>query len=209
MKGIIVGALGTVLIGIAAGASLIHSGRIDVAADTPHHPLTENLLEWARERSIERRAIDIAVPNDLSDPARIRRGAGNYDAMCVICHLAPGVADTEIRKGLYPLPPNLSLTSADSPDARRFWIIKHGIKASGMPAWQQGGMEDAAIWDLTALLKALPGMTPEQYRHQVATSDGHKHHGALPDAGTQQKDRDAPRKATAKTHPHNHANHQH
>ena len=107
----------------------------------------------------------------------------NYDAMCVNCHLSPGVKDSEIRNGLYPTPPNLAgateSTHSSQSDARRFWIIKHGIKASGMPAWSKGGMNDEAIWDLTAFLKALPSLTPETYRRQVEASEGHSHEGLV------------------------------
>ncbi len=61
--------------------------------------------------------------------------------------------------------------------ARQFWIIKHGIKASGMPAWSKGGMEDEAIWDLVAFLQKLPGLTATDYKALVASSEGHSHGG--------------------------------
>lgn len=58
----------------------------------------------ARDRSIEVRSRDIEVPN-LDDQALIRAGAGNYNSMCIGCHLAPGVAETELSQSLYPAPP--------------------------------------------------------------------------------------------------------
>lgn len=181
MKKILFGATGVLAIGAAVAAALIEFGALDFAADTPHNPIVHRFIEWAREQSIAHRAIDIVPPTNLSDPARIHRGAGNYDAMCVECHLAPGVQDSEIRKGLYPTPPNLAKSAEkiqpDAADARRFWIIKHGIKGSGMPAWSKGGMEDEAIWDLAAFLNALPNLSPEQYHQAVELSEGHSHHG--------------------------------
>lgn len=179
MNRILMGALGALALAAAIAAGVVQAGLIDVAADTPHSPAVHGLIEWARERSIARRSADIVPPVDLADAARVRRGAGNYDAMCVGCHLAPGVDDTEIRKGLYPPPPNLAKPMQDfaGSDARRFWIIKHGIKASAMPAWGQGGMEDAAIWDLTAFLNVLPRLSAQEYRQQVAASEGHAHGG--------------------------------
>ena len=181
MKKILLGASGALVLGFAAVAVLLQAGVVDVAADTPHSPTVYRLIAWAREQSVMRRAADIVAPADLADAARIRRGAGNYDAMCVDCHLSPGVKDSEIRNGLYPTPPNLAgateSTHSSQSDARRFWIIKHGIKASGMPAWSKGGMNDEAIWDLTAFLKALPSLTPETYRRQVEASEGHSHEG--------------------------------
>lgn len=174
-----IGVLGTLGIAAATGAAVLYSGVVDVAADTPHSPLVYHLLEVARERAIARRSDVITPPTDLNDGERARRGAGNYAAMCAGCHLEPGVDNSEIRLGLYPTPPDLTQSTKEDA-ARRFWIIKHGIKASGMPAWSKGGMEDAAIWDLTAFLGRLPELTPEQYRAQVEASDGHAH-GGQPD----------------------------
>ena len=182
MKKLLLGALGTLAAGIVAVSVLLYTGSVDVAADVPHSSFVLRLIEWSREQSIARSIRDIKTPSDWSAPERLRRGAGNYAAMCASCHLSPGVANTEIRQGLYPIPPNLALRSdgairSDQMAARQFWIIKHGIKASGMPAWSKGGMDDQAIWDLTAFLNVLPTLSSEQYRQQVAASDGHSHAG--------------------------------
>jgi len=167
--------------GLVTGGTLVHAGFVDVAADSPHSSIVLDLIAWARDRALARLSRDIAPPADLDDVARVQRGAGNYASMCAGCHLIPGVQDSEIRQGLYPQPPNLSLTpTADDLaklDARRFWVIKHGIKASGMPAWAKGGMDDGAIWDLTAFLKTLPTLSSAEYHHLVATSGGHVHEG--------------------------------
>lgn len=181
MNKILIGALATVLLGTGTGLIVAGSGLIDVGADTLHSPVVFQALSFARERAIARRLADITAPADLADPERIRRGAGNYDAMCVNCHLAPGLPDSEIRLGLYPAPPNLSDKLPAGRDsrhpARDFWIIKHGIKASGMPAWSKGGMEDKAIWDLAAFLQQLPTLSNAAYLQLVASSDGHSHGG--------------------------------
>lgn len=167
-------AIVTVLLGMLAMAIFVWSGIYDIGADTPHARLTSSILETLRERSVAARAHRIAVP-ELQDPARIRRGAGNYDAMCVTCHLAPGLKESELSQGLYPKPPEFS-QPFDLPFAQAFWTIKHGIKASGMPAWGKS-MSDADIWDLVAFLGKLPGLTPEQYKAEVAASSGHSHDG--------------------------------
>jgi len=180
MKKVLLGAFGILSLCALTVMGLLQFGVIDMAADKPHSPVVHRLIEWAREQSIAHRAAGIIPPANLSDIERIRRGAGNYDAMCVNCHLSPGLEDSEIRKGLYPTPPNLSKPTnvADSrTDARRFWIIKHGIKASGMAAWSKGGMKDDAIWDLIAFLKIMPSLSLEEYRQHVEASDGHSHSG--------------------------------
>jgi hypothetical protein len=168
---------------VFAGAGFIYSGVYNIGADDPHWAPTHKLIQILRERSIAVRAEDLEVPADLGDTERARRGAGNYAAMCVGCHLAPGIEDSEIRKGLYPQPPKLAMTSDGHGDstrsaARQFWIIKHGVKASGMPSWSKGGMDDGTIWDMVALLQELPVLSPAEYKTLVDTSAGHSHEGA-------------------------------
>jgi mono/diheme cytochrome c family protein len=174
MKQILV-AIAIVLIAIVVlGAATIGTGAYDVAADAEHTEPVYWLLQTIRERSIAVRASSIHAPN-LEDPERLRRAAGNYDSMCAGCHLAPQAQATELSRGLYPRPPNLARAGELDP-ARAFWIIKHGIKSTGMPAWGQS-MEDAYIWDLVAFIQALPRMSTNDYAAAVRTSEGHSHGG--------------------------------
>lgn len=163
----------------AAGIGLFAvSGLYNFAADEPHFPWVSATLETMRERSIETRSEKLSVP-DLSDPTRVVKGAGNYAAMCASCHLAPGVDSSELSRGLYPQPPNLSKEKVDP--AHAFWVIKHGIKASGMPAWGKS-MDDESIWSLVAFLQKLPQMDDPQYDKAVGSSGGHSHAGGhVPD----------------------------
>ena len=165
----------SILSGVAvlAVAGFVWSGIYNIGADDQHTRPVYALMETMRERSIEARASKLKVP-DLKDPARITQGAGNNNAMCMGCHLAPGMEATEMSKGLYPAPPNLTQETVEAAEA--FWVIKHGIKASGMPAWGKS-MDDEYIWNMAAFLQALPKLTPEQYQALVASSGGHSHGG--------------------------------
>jgi len=146
--------------GIGLGA-FIGSGVYNIGADDHHTRIALALIEQLRDRSIGVRARAIEVP-DLDDAGRIAAGARQYAALCVSCHLAPGVTKSDLRPGLYPHPPNLS--QQDPRDVRReFWVVKHGIKMSAMPAWGKT-LNDAAIWDLVAFVRRMPLMTPEAYQ---------------------------------------------
>ena len=177
MKGFLIGVATTLGVGAIIGAGVVYSGRIDVSADTPHSALVYRLIETARDNAIDRQVRDAIVPANLADDERIRRGAGNYAAMCVECHFAPGKSNSEIRMGLYPEPPDLAQPGKADAAARQFWVIKHGIKASGMPAWSKGGIEDASIWDMVAFLQKMPTLNADQYAALVESSDGHSHGG--------------------------------
>lgn len=161
-------------VGLLGTTGAIYFGVVHPGADEPHSELVYRLIETARERAIAVRADDLTVPA-LGDAEQIKAGAGNYAAMCTGCHLAPGMAPTELSQGLYPAAPALATVGAPDP-ARAFWIIKHGIKASGMPAWGKS-MDDPYIWGMVAFLQKLPTLTPAQYKDLVASSGGHSHGG--------------------------------
>lgn len=146
---------------LAAGGGLfVVSGIYDIGADDHHTALVLALIGELRDRSIAVRAAAVEAP-DLADAARIASGARIYAVQCVGCHLAPGVNRSDLSRGLYPHPPNLAQQAP--PDARRaFWVVKHGIKMSAMPAWGRT-LDDAAVWDLVAFVRQLPSMTEENY----------------------------------------------
>ena len=169
---------------IVVGATVfVYAGIYNVGADDPHTRPMFALMQTVRSRSIHARSKDISVPK-LDDEQLILKGAGQYAAMCTGCHLKPGMTESEIRSGLYPQPPNLSQRRVDPQDA--FWVIKHGLKMSAMPAW---GLthDDDTIWSMVAFLQKLPDLTPAQYQDIVAKAPpdedmdmgqegGHHHH---------------------------------
>ena len=162
---------------LVVGLTFVYAGIFSVAADEPHWSLTHRLIEATRERSIAIRARDVE-PIALDDPALLAMGAEHYAEMCTGCHLAPGMKNTEIRAGLYPQPPNLVEHGAHRSAAESFWIIKHGLKMTGMPAWGVTH-DDRSIWGMVAFLQKLPELSPPQYEELVAQgrSSGHAHDG--------------------------------
>ena len=157
----------------------VWSGIYDIGADSIHSRPVYSMLQTLRERSITAHAGKLQPPANLNDMALIRQGAGNYDAMCTGCHLGPGIEPTELSRGLYPAPPNLS-TAGEFVPSHHFWVIKHGIKASGMPAWGKS-MGDEYIWGIVAFLQQLPKLDAARYRALVASSGGHSHGGGESD----------------------------
>jgi mono/diheme cytochrome c family protein len=159
-------ATGALLIVVAA--VLVHMGSFDVAADKPHSQPGFWLMDTVRERSVAIRAADITVPTDLADAKRIASGAAQYDEMCSLCHLAPGMKRTEISRGLYPRAPELRRKSELTP-AEQFWVVKHGLKMTGMPAWGVTH-DDQLLWDVVAFLRKLPELSADQYQTLVKSA---------------------------------------
>lgn len=164
LRSFFLGVLATLVLLAVGVLAFVWSGRYDIGADAPHTRPVFALMQTMRERSIRAHAADLVVP-DLGDPQLVLKGAGQYAAMCTQCHLSPAMADSEIRPGLYPQPPNLSQVRVAPKEA--FWVIKHGIKMSAMPAWGLSH-DDPTIWSMVAFLQKLPDLTPAQYKDMVA-----------------------------------------
>ena len=161
--------IATVLLTVAGlfliGIAFMYSGIYNVAATRPDSGLLHWVLETTRDRSIDSRGEDIQVPKDISldDPKLIAKGFDHYNEMCVVCHGAPGVEPGEAREGLNPKPPLLAKRTEDIPAGELFWVIKHGIRMTGMPAWGPTHSDDK-IWAIAAFVEKLPGVTPAQYQ---------------------------------------------
>lgn len=167
---------------IAAIAAFLYSGLYPMGADDHHNKLTHWVLETLREQSIVRAAKDIVVPEDLQTPARLLAGGADYNDMCSGCHLKPGKTESDFTQGLYPAPPDLTQASHADPEGahseadadarvrRYFWVIKHGVKASGMPAWG-AGHDDERIWNMVAFIDRLSELSPQQYQILTARGD--------------------------------------
>ena len=178
----IAAAAGVFLAVAAAGAlAFIYSGVYDIAATTPHFSITHRILRTVMEQSVKRQAREVKVP-ELDDPEKVHAGFRSFHAMCVTCHGAPGMAASEISKGLYPEAPDLTEAAKGWTPAELYVIVKHGIKMSGMPAWEPTHSGEQ-LWAIVAFLKVLPGMPAAEYQSAVeylAATAGEKSHETKP-----------------------------
>ena len=166
-------------VGVVSVGAFVWSGIYPIGADEPHTVPVHALMTQLRKHSIAAGARAVK-PRDLRDEKMIASGAKSYSEMCVGCHLAPGVTRSELRDGLYPQPPNLSERNVRDP-REMFWVIKHGIKMSAMPAWGRSH-DDDAIWAMVAFISSMPTMQVARYQQLAgAASSGHgMSHGEQP-----------------------------
>lgn len=173
------------LVAVIGAIGFAYSGIYDVGADSPHGGLAAWLLSTTSHASVERRASGVTVP-DLSGPELLAAGASDFDAMCAGCHGAPGREPGAVGAGLNPRPPDLAQAALHMTPAELFWVTKHGIKMTGMPAWGVTH-DDAALWPVVAFMTRLPELEADAYRSLVASALGHHAHG-----GGQHDDGDGP-----------------
>lgn len=157
------------LLGLAAaalaGLLVSYSGLISIAASSGHLPPVGWFLHWTMQNAVRTQSLGIEPPPgiDLRDPALVRRAAGHFETGCAPCHGSPDLARNPVILQMTPPPPPLAEKVPKWQSRELFWIVKHGVKYSGMPAWPAPARDDE-IWAMVAFLEALPDIDAASYR---------------------------------------------
>ena len=159
-----VAVVGVVLLGV--GLFFIFGGVFNVAATASDSRLVVWLLSTVSDNSVRVRAKKIQAPSDLASADRIDGGMRHYHKLCLTCHGAPGVKRSPIGSGLNPEPPDLVEAAQELSPSETFWVIKNGIKMTGMPAFGPK-LQDERLWDIVAFVDQFPKITPEQYKKML------------------------------------------
>jgi len=147
-------------------AAVVYGGLYNIASTDQHLQPIHTMLETAMRQSVRLRARGVAEPA-LADERMIVRGAGCFRDKCVQCHGAPGVAQGDIGKSMQPLPGPLVDARLHWRPRELYWVTRHGIKLSGMPAWEFR-LTDQELWDVVAFMQRLPDLNATQYAQWVA-----------------------------------------
>lgn len=166
---------------IVGGAAFVLSGIYNVAADVPHWRVTFLLLEAVRDRSIDVHSKGITVPA-LNDEGLVRAGFPHFHETCRFCHGGPGYPREKFAEGLYPKPPSLGSheVQRENEDRELYWIVKNGLKMTGMPSFGKTHSEKQ-LWGIVAFLRSLPSLDPQTYKQMVESLS----QGAEGEGGTQ------------------------
>src|SRR4051812_16458723 len=178
----------TVLVVLAilflGGIAFLYSGLYNVSASVPDKGLIRWALVTTQRHSVHRGAAALTGNQGPTreDPTRTPAGPVHNQGMCTTCHGAPGVNISEIGQGLIPDPPELSDVGRDEPE-ETFWVVKNGIKMTGMPSFGVTHTDDE-IWDIVAFVRKMGKLTPQQYQAMVQQAglgapgqenEGHEH----------------------------------
>lgn len=130
------------------------------------------------ETAVARRLRAVAVPGDyrdlrnpvLSNEESVRSGVAHFADHCATCHANDGSGNTEMGKGMFPPAPDMRVAATqDLSDGALFYIIEHGIRFTGMPAWGTGTVEgEEGSWHLVNFIRHLPGLTAEELEEMAA-----------------------------------------
>jgi cytochrome c553 len=153
---------------VIAGGIYFFGGFYNVSAATGGNPAVEWSARAVREASVGQHAQASKPPPWFNDAKTVTAGAHEFaEEGCVDCHGAPGRKPDKFAKGMDPNPPDLGKAVAHDPPGHVFWVIKNGIRMTGMPAFG-GHMKDEEIWRAVAFAQHMAGVTPEQYQRWSA-----------------------------------------
>jgi mono/diheme cytochrome c family protein len=163
-------AAGLASVGVV-GLGVVFTGAFDTTASTPHPVLIAWATHLTMTNAVKRNARQLPEPPSFT-PTDVLAGAQTYDVNCAVCHGGPGVARAPWIGGMTPSPPFLLDASRNWTPKELFWIVRYGVRMTGMPAWDQT-LSERDVWNLVAFLKALPDMSAADYararRPQPAT----------------------------------------
>jgi mono/diheme cytochrome c family protein len=173
MRMFLAGVVVTLLVGAALVGFVLATGRFDVAATAPPD-IADKIAPWVLDKALDRRAREVSDPI-ARDAGAAARGMSHYRAICLPCHGAPGVDPEEFQEGLNPTPPGIDAPVVQQEsDAELFWVIKNGIRMTGMPAFGVNH-KDEEIRDIVAFVRHVSQMTDAE-REALRTGDGLEHH---------------------------------
>lgn len=187
--------------GLVGVYGFVQSGIFNVAATNKDGPIITWLLHTTMEKSVERRAQNIEVP-DINKNEMILAGLSDYVEMCAQCHGEPDKPSSILRQGLNPAPPDLEHLTEARTAAEMFWIINNGIRMTGMPAFGKTHQENE-IWPVVAFLQSAKGITSTEYRLMKNEAESYGHHKSTSHVNEQGDDQHHPNESNDVHEDHN------
>jgi mono/diheme cytochrome c family protein len=158
MQKFALGFVTAVVVVVLAGYICIRFGLMDSRADIPVSTFEQKLAMPSLDASVDRRAPEVKNPVESND-VNLIAGMKIYQANCSNCHGDIGHPRGMFADALYPRAPQFMEDAPDMPESQNFYIIQHGIRMSGMPAWKQS-LSEQQMWQVTAFLNHMDKLPP-------------------------------------------------
>jgi mono/diheme cytochrome c family protein len=163
LKGILAGILLALLATAITGYAIIRTGTIPANADERPPRLERWAARMSLHATLARSAPRVDAPLPTTDQNLVS-GIKLYAQNCSVCHGDSSANATNIAEGLYQKPPQLGKDGVeDDPEGVTYWKIAHGIRWTGMPAFDRS-LNETQIWQLTLFLKNMDRLPPAAHK---------------------------------------------
>lgn len=158
MRNFILGIIITLLVIVFGGVGAALLGFLPTQANVDPPQMERHIAMSALDNSVERHAPRITNPVPPTDENLIS-GLKIYAMNCALCHGDLDGQPSALAKSLYPPPPNLVMHPPDDAEWHVAYVIRTGVRYTGMPAWDKA-LSDSDIWKVTAFLTRLQKLPP-------------------------------------------------
>jgi mono/diheme cytochrome c family protein len=152
MRGFILGVIVTLVVLFGGAYYCASKGYFDSRAvpirpsDFEKHTAMHAVDQWVDAHAPKQ-------PNPFQPTMEnIMDGSMTYDKNCALCHGSLKQPESKMREKFYPPVPQLMSRTPDDPDGNLFYVVKYGIRLSGMPGWD-GVLSDDDIWKTVLFIK--------------------------------------------------------
>ncbi len=159
MRKFFLGFVIAVVVVLGAGFLCVRFGLMDPRADIPVNSLERRIAMPSLDAAVDRRAPEATNPVQPTDTNLIA-GMKVYQTNCASCHGDIHHPHGMLADALYPRAPQFVEDAPDMPENQNFYIIQHGIRLSGMPAWKQV-LNEQEMWQVTAFLSHMEKLPPQ------------------------------------------------
>lgn len=132
------------------------------------HDFSAREKPTALEAFFARRARNLSIPAEAGEkrnplsatPIALAEARDHFADHCAVCHANDGSGMTEMGSNMYPPTPDMRKPDTQElTDGQIFYIIRNGIRFTGMPGWGGEGDEN---WKLVLFIRHLPQLTAEE-----------------------------------------------
>jgi mono/diheme cytochrome c family protein len=171
MPPLVKGALVAVLIlgSVGALATVVFVKTTGLSARASPGPFETAVARRLRALAVPREYAELKNPVVSNDEA-LRSGMGHFADHCASCHANDGSGQTDLGKAMFPPAPDMRrVATQELSDGALFYVIEHGVRFTGMPAWGTGTADgEESSWQLVHFVRRLPTLTPEELEEMAA-----------------------------------------
>jgi mono/diheme cytochrome c family protein len=148
----------TLLVIAIGGYCFLKLGMFNTNADQTPSRMERRMAGTAVDASVEKGAADLKNPLQPTDDV-LSEGMHIYVEDCAGCHGSPKEPNSVLGASFNPHVPQFMKRAPDMPDNQNFYITKHGVRMTGMPAWGKI-LNDDKLWKVTTFLSHMEKLPP-------------------------------------------------
>jgi mono/diheme cytochrome c family protein len=159
MRRFLLGFVAAVVIVLVAEFLWVRLGFVNSRADAPESAFERRVAMPSLDASLDRHAPEARNPLQATDDSLLA-GMKIYQTNCAGCHGDIHQRHQSFGDALYPRAPQFMEDAPDMPENENFYIVQHGIRLTGMPAFGNS-LNQQEAWQVVTFLSHMDKLSPQ------------------------------------------------